>query len=251
MTCRQYADGDPVHFGKADPSPDARFYAQPRRVVHIDDGAIRALTAVYRELLPAGGAILDLMSSWRSHLPGEIRYTRVAGLGLNAEEMADNPQLTEYAVHDLNADPTLPYRAGEFDAACCAVSVQYLQHPVQVFRETRACVETGRRLRRQLQQPLLPQQSGEPVAADERRGAQPVCGGLFCGRGELVAPDAAQLHDDEGATYWRGFSLRRVGLCHHTLISSRQFGLCRGRLRNAQLWVALGPDQLLIGSLYQ
>ena len=143
MTYRQYADGDPVHFGKADPSPDALYYAQPRRVVHIDDGAVRALTAVYRELLPTGGAILDLMSSWRSHLPGEIRYSRVAGLGLNAEEMADNPQLTEYAVHDLNADPTLPYRAGEFDAACCAVSVQYLQQPVQVFREIGHVLKPG------------------------------------------------------------------------------------------------------------
>ena len=143
MIYRQYADGDPVHFSKADPSPDALFYAQPRRVVHIDDGAIRALTAMYRELLPAGDAILDLMSSWRSHLPGEIRFSRVAGLGLNAEEMADNSQLTEYAVHDLNADPTLPYRAGEFDAACCAVSVQYLQHPVQVFREIGHMLKPG------------------------------------------------------------------------------------------------------------
>jgi hypothetical protein len=124
-------------------SPDPLFYAQPRKVVHIDAAAIRALTALYRELLPPGGAILDLMSSWRSHLPDDAAYARVAGLGLNAGEMADNPQLTDFAIHDLNADPSLPYAAAEFDAACCAVSVQYLQQPAAVFREVARALKPG------------------------------------------------------------------------------------------------------------
>jgi SAM-dependent methyltransferase len=134
---------DPRAFGKQDPSPDPLFYAQPRKVVHIDGGAIRALTALYRELLPAGGALLDLMTSWRSHLPPGAPCARVAGLGLNAEEMADNPQLTDFIIHDLNADPTLPYAAAEFDAACCAVSVQYLQQPVAVFRDVARVLKPG------------------------------------------------------------------------------------------------------------
>ncbi len=136
-------DGDPALYGKEDAAPDALFYSSPRRVVHIDDGAIAAVTQVYRELLPPGGAILDLMSSWRSHLPPEVPYARVAGLGMNAEELRDNPQLTDYVVHDLNEDPALPYQDGEFDAACCCVSVQYLQRPLAVFAQVRRVLKVG------------------------------------------------------------------------------------------------------------
>ena len=59
-------------FARMDPSPDAEFYADPRFVTHIDDAAIAAVTQAYRERLPPGGAVLDLMSSWVSHLPPEI-----------------------------------------------------------------------------------------------------------------------------------------------------------------------------------
>lgn len=138
-----YDQWDPRWFGKEDSSSDAGFYAQPRKVVHIDDTAIAAVTQLYRELLPANGAILDLMSSWRSHLPKEMAFTRVAGLGMNAEEMRDNSQLTEHAVRNLNADPSLPYADDEFDAAVCCVSVQYLQKPVEVFREVSRVLKAG------------------------------------------------------------------------------------------------------------
>ena len=77
-------------FTKADSSPDAEFYAFPRFVTHIDDGAIAAVTQAYRESLPPGGAILDLMSSWVSHLPEEIAYDSVVGHGMNEEELAAN-----------------------------------------------------------------------------------------------------------------------------------------------------------------
>ncbi len=95
------------------------------------------------ELLPRGGAILDLMSSWRSHLPPNLNSRRVAGLGMNAEEMADNPQLTEYTVQNLNRQPTLPYTHAEFDAVICAVSVQYLTRPVEVFTEVARVLKPG------------------------------------------------------------------------------------------------------------
>lgn len=134
---------DPRWFDKADSSIDAGFYTAPRKVVHIDDTAIAAVTQLYRESLPANGAILDLMSSWRSHLPKEMAFTRVAGLGMNAEELRDNPQLTERAVQNLNTNPALPYGAGEFDAAVCCVSVQYLQKPVEVFREVARVLKAG------------------------------------------------------------------------------------------------------------
>jgi SAM-dependent methyltransferase len=138
-----YEQWDPRWFEKADASSDAGFYVAPRKVVHIDDTAIAAVTQLYRELLPANGAILDLMSSWRSHLPKDVKYSRVAGLGMNAEELRDNPQLTEHATQNLNVNPALPYGDNDFDAAVCCVSVQYLQKPVEVFREVGRVLKAG------------------------------------------------------------------------------------------------------------
>ena len=124
-------------FSKADTSPDPAFYTQPRFVTHIDDGAIAAVTAAYRDLLPPGGDILDLMSSWVSHLPADIAYRSVTGHGMNAAELAANGRLTATIVQDLNAHPALPFPDAAFDAATCCVSVQYLQRPVEMFREVR------------------------------------------------------------------------------------------------------------------
>ena len=130
-------------FDKADPSPDPLFYAQPRLVAHIDDGAIAAVTEVYRRVLPPGGVILDLMSSWISHLPPEVRYGAVTGHGMNAAELAANKRLDARFVQDLNANPTLPLPDAQFDGACLCVSVQYLQQPVAVFREVRRVLKPG------------------------------------------------------------------------------------------------------------
>ena len=133
----------PDAFTKADPSPDPAFYRQPRFVTHIDDGAIAAVTAIYRETLPPGGAVLDLMSSWVSHLPDDVAYHPVVGHGLNADELAANPRLTSWFVQDLNANPTLPLDPASFDAATICVSVQYLQRPVDVFREAARILRPG------------------------------------------------------------------------------------------------------------
>jgi hypothetical protein len=121
-------------YTREDESPDELFYSFPRRVVHIDDGAIAALGRLYTDVLPAGGRLLDLMSSWRSHLPATFKTCEVVGLGLNAEEMADNPQLASHVLHDVNRDPRLPFGPGEFDGAMCAVSIQYVIHPLRLFR---------------------------------------------------------------------------------------------------------------------
>ncbi len=123
----------PDPFGRLDASDDALFYATPRKVTHIEQGAISALQHFYAENLPSGGEILDLMSSWRSHLPEGLGP--VTGLGMNSEEMADNPQLDTFTVHNLNKMPLLPFEENAFDAVVCAVSVQYLEHPVHVFSE--------------------------------------------------------------------------------------------------------------------
>ena len=136
----------PSYFRRADPTDDALFYLGPRKVVHIDDEAIAALGSIYAELLPRTGTLLDLMSSWRTHLPDELAGSpelSVVGLGLNAEEMADNPQLARYVIHDLNGEPSLPFPEETFDGAMCAVSVQYLTRPVAVFADVARVLEPG------------------------------------------------------------------------------------------------------------
>ncbi len=130
-------------FDKVDTSPDAAFYAEPRLVTHIDDGAIAAVTEIYRRILPPGGTLLDLMSSWVSHLPDEVSYASVIGHGMNVEELAANPRLSRWFVQDLNVEPTLPLSDGWFDGACLCVSVQYLQRPVEVFREVARVLRPG------------------------------------------------------------------------------------------------------------
>jgi SAM-dependent methyltransferase len=130
-------------FERQDESDDAHFYSMPRFVVHIDAATIAALTQVYREILPVGGAVLDLMSSWVSHLPEEMQFARVAGLGMNAAELANNPRLTEHVVLDLNQNPQLPFEAASFDAIVNAVSIQYLTRPVDVFRSCARVLRPG------------------------------------------------------------------------------------------------------------
>lgn len=125
----------PGSFLKEDGGDDADFYAAARLVTHIDEAATQALTAYYRATLPAGGVLLDLMSSWVSHLPPEAAFTEVIGQGMNAEELMANPRLSRSIVQNLNRNPVLPLEAGSCDAALCCVGVQYLQSPLEVFAE--------------------------------------------------------------------------------------------------------------------
>ena len=125
----------PALFDRLDNAPDRLFYLQPRFVAHIDEATIEALTSFYGERLFAGAEVLDLMSSWISHLPIEPKLARVAGLGMNAPELAGNPRLDDHLVHDLNAHPILPYASDCFDFVLIAVSIQYLVRPFEVFKE--------------------------------------------------------------------------------------------------------------------
>jgi len=133
----------PAAYEREDESDDRQFYEAPRKVVHIDEPAIAALGRLYGDLLPGGGRLLDLMSSWRSHLPAGFVAGEVVGLGLNAEEMADNPGLARHVVHDLNVHARLPFDDAVFDGAMCAVSIQYATHPVRLFREVGRVLRPG------------------------------------------------------------------------------------------------------------
>ena len=130
-------------FVRQDASDDALFYQVPRLVTHIDDATIAALTEYYREALSTGCRVLDLMSSWISHLPEDVRYGHVAGLGMNQAELDANPRLDERVVHDLNRAPQLPWPNSTFDAVLIAVSVQYLTDPYAVFAEIGRVLSPG------------------------------------------------------------------------------------------------------------
>ena len=133
----------PEQFTRLDESDDRLFYQEPRLVVHIDDYAIAAIGGYLDQRLPKDGVLLDLMSSWRSHLPEGFPKRRLAGLGLNAVEMRENPQLDDFMVYDLNAHPVLPFDDATFDAAVLTVSIQYLTSPVEVFREVNRALKEG------------------------------------------------------------------------------------------------------------
>ena len=143
-------------FRRLDEGDDADFYTQPRLVYHIDDAAVAAATKWYTGLFEELASeralppeVLDLCSSWVSHYPPDsaVRLGRVAGLGMNAEELRANPRLTEWVVRDLNKAPVrLPYPDGSFDAVTCTVSIDYLTRPLEVMAECARVLRPGGRL---------------------------------------------------------------------------------------------------------
>ena len=131
----------PEFFRRQDERPDGYFYQHPRFVAHIDEAAIGAAYNLYDELLPAGGHVLDLMASHVSHLPD--KFAAVTGLGLNLEELSNNPLLSEPLVFDLNRSETLPFESERFDGAVCTVSVQYMTRPDDTFAEVARSLKPG------------------------------------------------------------------------------------------------------------
>jgi SAM-dependent methyltransferase len=127
-------------FARVDESDDGDFYAVPRFVTHIDDSAIAAVGSLYEELGVAG-RVLDLMSSWVSHFTTPPAHLTV--LGMNRAELDANPAAAEVVVHDLNAEPRLPFDDATYDHAVCCVSVDYLVRPLEVFKDVRRVLRGG------------------------------------------------------------------------------------------------------------
>ncbi len=130
-------------FLRKDGRPDPAFYNEPRLITHLDSTAQLQLQTLYGQLLPPQGRVLDLMSSWQSHLPNELALSALVGLGLNQAELDANPQLTERVVHDLNLTPELPFSSASFDAVICSLSVEYLIEPITVFQEIARVLKPG------------------------------------------------------------------------------------------------------------
>jgi len=130
----------PEDFAPADFASDALFEPQ---FAEIDGSAIAAVTSLYREFLPDGGAILDVMSGWVPHLPPEAPYRRVVGIGRDKKALAENPFLDEWRVQDLNSNPGLPFPTGEFDGATICAAIQNLTRPGEVIREIARVLKPG------------------------------------------------------------------------------------------------------------
>jgi len=130
----------PGFFDRQDDADDAAFYEGPRFVTHLDDRAVAAVGALYDEL-GVEGDVLDLMSSWVSHLLTRPRSLTV--LGLNAAELAANPMAAARHVQDLNTTTRLPYADACFDAVLNCVSVDYLVRPVEVYAEVSRVLRPG------------------------------------------------------------------------------------------------------------
>ena len=130
-------------FTRMDDHTDSIFYTSPRMVNHLDKTAIGEVGKIYGRLLQPGMTVLDLMSSWVSHIPAGLSNLHVTGLGMNQAELDANPCLQERVVQDLNENPQLPFTDSSFNAVICTVSVEYLTQPLEVMQELARITRSG------------------------------------------------------------------------------------------------------------
>ncbi|MBF0256634.1 MAG: methyltransferase domain-containing protein, partial [Gammaproteobacteria bacterium] len=128
---------------RLDNNADSIFYSLSRMVQHLDRRCLSELEAQHRRLLAGRSRVLDLMASWDSHLPAELKFDQVVGLGMNQEELDANSRLDQRLLQDLNRNKSLPFADGAFDAVVCTASVEYLTDPLQIFAEVNRVLAPG------------------------------------------------------------------------------------------------------------
>jgi len=184
----------PGFFERYDEQPDDVFYEPLRLVTHIDDGAIDTVGELY-ERLGLTGDVLDLMSSWISHF--RLAPASLTVLGMNREELARNPMADAAVVHDLNADPTLPFDDASFDAVTCCVSVDYLVRPVEVFADAARVLRAGGRLVVTFSNRCFPSKAVKGWLANDDMGRLAIVRAYFEASGAFAEPQLA--HCNPGA----------------------------------------------------
>ncbi len=120
---------------KVDISDDQIFYQQPRYVHHLSASFRSRLTNLYREYLHQHHVILDLMSSWVSHLPDNIKYKKIIGHGMNEDELNYNKRLDRFWIQNFNKTQNMPIEDSSIDAGLIVAGWQYLQYPENVSLE--------------------------------------------------------------------------------------------------------------------
>lgn len=133
----------PEAFARPDENEDAIFYGRDRFVSHVDSRALETIETLIESLVvEKKPKILDLMASWDSHVRESLGAVTV-GLGLNERELVANRALTDHTIHDINADPRLPYPDAAFDVVICSLSIDYVTRPLDVFREVGRVLAPG------------------------------------------------------------------------------------------------------------
>ena len=132
-------------FARLDSKPDSIFYSDPQFVEHVDENAVRSMTNyISKEAIRPGDTVLDLCSSWSSHIDGSIsRPEAVVGDGMNEKELSSNPSLTSWNVQDVNKNPRLPYKDKTFSVVLCQLSIDYLTRPLEVMKEVGRVLQPG------------------------------------------------------------------------------------------------------------
>tara|TARA_Y100001968_G_C19222868_1_gene650616 strand:+ start:112 stop:762 length:651 start_codon:yes stop_codon:yes gene_type:complete len=120
---------------KMDMGDDEIFYSRPRYVHHLSDSFRSRLSNLYSEYLLNHHVILDLMSSWVSHLPSNIRFKKVIGHGLNEAELSSNKRLDSFWIQNLNKTQNIPIEDSSVDVGLIVAGWQYLQYPENVSLE--------------------------------------------------------------------------------------------------------------------
>ena len=131
---------------KWDSSDDRLFYSEPRFVHHLDEAFRERLTQLYRERIPKRAVVLDLMSSWVSHLPDDGIYERVIGHGINEQELTANKRLDSHWLQNLNLNQEIPLPSASVDATLIVAGWQYLQYPEAVAAELLRITRPGGQL---------------------------------------------------------------------------------------------------------
>ena len=120
---------------KPDETDDTEFYSTPKFVYHLDSNFRNNLSALYKKEIKNNSSILDLMSSWDSYLPKNIKYKKVIGHGLNKEELDKNKALNNYWVQNFNTNQKIPLENETIDYCLMVAAWQYLQFPEKIAEE--------------------------------------------------------------------------------------------------------------------
>ena len=127
---------------KVDTSDDQIFYQQPKFVHHLSESFRTRLTNLYNDYLLNHHVILDLMSSWVSHLPSNKRYKKVIGHGMNEAELESNKRLDSYWIQNLNTTQNMPIEDSTIDVGLIVAGWQYLQYPEKISLELSRIVKS-------------------------------------------------------------------------------------------------------------
>ncbi len=123
---------------------DAVFYDSVDTTLPIvDQVSIEQLKQFYAAYLKDGQQILDLLAGSDSYLPENLKNINVTGLALKETDLQANPALNQYTIQDINKQPQLPFEDQQFDAVTCAFGIEYMIHPIEIFKEVARILKPG------------------------------------------------------------------------------------------------------------